>query len=158
MEGLTGYYTCKSQESATSSEVYTTLTNPLWRRTTPTVNYLPIGTLLPVISIQYADFSVGYQNLGSGFSYSLTFEPYTCQPDRGLALNQNISSDRDSLGPDCSNMITQLISGNTADLIGNNITYAIVGQLTDLDGQYQLNGKSTPLSELVYTIFEQMLL
>lgn len=133
-EVLTGYYSCSSQESGVSAEVYSTLTNPLWQRTTPTVNYLPIGSFLPVISVLYADVSVGYQNLGFGFSYSLTFEPYA-------ALAQNGSNESDTLGQLSSNR-SMLISGSTSNLMGNNITYLITGRLTIFDGQYQLNGKS----------------
>lgn len=132
-EVLTGYYSCSSQESGVSAEVYSTLTNPLWQRTTPTVNYLPIGSFLPVISVLYADFSVGYQNLGAGFSYSLAFESYT-------ALTQNSSNENDTLGQLFNNRST-LISGSTSNLIGNNVTYLITGQLSVFDGRYQLNGK-----------------
>lgn len=132
-EVLTGYYSCSSQASGVSVEVYSTLTNPLWQRTTPTVNYLPIGSFLPVISVLYADFSVGYLNLGVGFSYSLTFEPYT-------ALTQNGSNESDTLGHFSSNRST-FTSGSTSNLMGNNITYQITGQLSVFDGRYQLNGK-----------------
>ena len=133
-EGLTGYYSCLSQESGVSAEVYSTLTNPLWQLTTPTVNYLPIGSFLPIVSVLYADVSVGYQNLGVGFSYSLAFEPYT-------ALTQNGTNESaDTLGQLFSNR-SALISGSTSNLMGNNITYLITGQLSVFDGRYQLNGK-----------------
>lgn len=142
-EGLTGYYTCKSRQSNASVEVYTTLTNPLWWRTTPVVNYLPVGSFLPVISVLYADFSIGYQNLGSGFSYSLAFEPYSneTQPEMLPVRNQDNSSGLQILELLPDNKIL-LLSGRTSNLVGNNLTYLITGQRIEFDGQYQLNGKS----------------
>ena len=138
-EGLTGYYSCRSRQSGISAEVYTTFTNPLWLRTTPALNYIPIGTALPVISVLYADVSFGYQNLGLGFSHSLTFEPYSSEPDMMSAPNQNNGSQPDSLQQPSNDRVT-LISGHTSRLTGNNLTYLIIGEVTSFDGQYQLNG------------------
>ena len=134
-QGLTGYYSCRSRQSGISAEVYTTFTNPLWLLTTPTLNYIPIGSVLPVVSVLYADFSFGYQNLGSGFSYSLTFEPYMM-----LAPNRNNGSD--SQQQFTSNRVT-LISGRTMTLTGNNLTHLITGELGRFDGRYQLNGNDS---------------
>ena len=136
-QGLTGYYSCQSRQSGVSAEVYTTFTNPLWQLTSPTLNYIPIGSFLPVVSARYADFSLGYQNLGLGFSYSLTFEPYFSESD--MMLNQTNGSWSDSQQQFTSNRVT-LISGRTGSLTGNNLTYLITGELGRFDGQYQLNG------------------
>jgi hypothetical protein len=136
-QGLTGYYSCQSRQSGVSAgSVYTTFVNPLWLTVTPTLNYIPIGSVLPVVSVLYADISVGYQNLGSGFSYSLTFEPYSSGSDMMLSPNQTNSSDSQQL---TSNRVT-LISGRTITLTGNNLTHLITGELGRFDGQYQLNG------------------
>ena len=136
-QGLTGYYSCRSRQSGVSADVYTTFTNPLWMLTTPTLNYIPIGSVLPVVSVLYADFSFGYQNFGTGFSYSLTFEPYSSAPAMMLTPNQTNSSD--SQQQFISNRVT-LISGRTMILTGNNITHLITGELGRFDGRYQLNG------------------
>ena len=146
-ERLVGSYSCVSQESGVSADVYVTMTNPLWELITPTVNYLPIGTLLPVVSARYADFSTGYRNNGPGFSYSLTFEHYSLIPEAPLSSN-GTGSERD--GSDFSPMEPlsdhdrprTLVTGRTSALVGNNVTYLITGELSVFDGQYQLNGKS----------------
>lgn len=74
-----GYYTCRSQLSGYEAEVYTTLTDPLWEQTSPTSRDLPLGAEV-VIRARYADASVGYTNLGSGFSYDLSFIPHAPTP------------------------------------------------------------------------------
>ena len=139
MEPLTGYYSCQSQQSGLVASVFTTRLNPLWMLASPSENYLPVGSYLPVVFLQYADISNGYQNLGSGFSYSLTFHPNT--PQRDEPMYQNGTRVGQSMQPSSGSQVT-LISGRTSDLIGNNITYMIVGQLSRFDGRYQLNGKS----------------
>ena len=137
-QGLTGYYSCRSRQSGVSAEpVYTTFTNPLWLLTTPTLNYIPIGTIFPAVSVLYADVSLGYQNLGSGFSYSLTFEPYSSQPDMMLAPNRTNGSDSQQ---ELTSSRVTLISGRTMTLTGNNLTHLITGELGTFDGRYQLNG------------------
>ena len=140
-QGLTGYYSCQSRQSGVSAgSVYTTFVNPLWLLTTPTLNYIPIGSVLPVVSVLYADFSFGYQNFGLGFSYSLTFEPYSSGSDMMLSPNQTNSSD--SQQQLTSNRVT-VISGRTNTLTGNNLTYLITGELGRFDGRYQLNGNDS---------------
>ena len=141
-QGLTGYYSCRSRQSGVSAEVYTTFTDPLWQLTTPALNYIPIGSFLPVVSVRYADFSLGYQNFGLGFSYSLSFEPYSSGSDMMLALNQTNGSWSDSQQQFTSNRVT-LISGRTGSLTGNNLTYLITGELGRHDGRYQLNGNDS---------------
>ena len=102
-----------------------------------------------MISVLYADVSFGYQNLGFGFSYSLTFEPYSSESDMMLAPNQNNGSQPDSLQQPSNDRVT-LISGHTSSLTGNNLIYLITGEVTSFDGQYQLNGNDIIIT-LIHT-------
>ena len=137
-EALTGYYSCVSQESGVSAQVYTTLTNPVWELTTSNENYLPVGTSLPVVSARYADFSPGYINFGQGFSYSLI---YYAASEIPMSQNQSSTSEPERPLEPFSTDGSVLITGRTSNLVGNNVTYFIIGQLNDFDGQYQFNGK-----------------
>lgn len=81
-----GYYVCLSQLSGYSAEVYTTFTNPLWEQISPVSQNLPLGAEV-VIQARYADASVGYVNLGSGFSYELKFVSHIATPPEGIVMD-----------------------------------------------------------------------
>ena len=72
--GKSGYYTCTSTESAYAAEVYFTSENPLWEVISERNVSLPIGASF-TIEIYYGDFADGVMNIGSGFGYTITFQP-----------------------------------------------------------------------------------
>lgn len=111
-----GYYSCMSQQSNSTIEVYTTLTNPLWRLTSPSTVTVPMGVEV-TITVQYADNSTGYQNMGNGFVYNLRFLP--C-----VATQPNLT----------------LLTGMT-DAFDNNLAHSFSPRLDDGSGEYLWNGK-----------------
>ena len=119
-----GFYSCMSEVSGYSVEVFTTLTDPYWEYTTPSTIEVPLGAEV-VFTARYADLSTGYQNQGSGFNYELSFmsSPET-QP--------------------------QVVSSGNTRREGNSVTISFSAAL-GLAGIYQLNGKSI-LSKLYVVI------
>ena len=112
-----GYYTCASQESGYTVEVYTTLTDPLWEVTTPNEYNIPIGVTVDIIAL-YADASVGYTNQGAGFQYELKFIP-------------------------CTEMLPEeVLAVGVTDSQSNVFSYSFNASL-DSAGTYQLNGRPT---------------
>ena len=121
------YYSCRSQQSGFVVDVLITLTNPYFKLTSPTINYIPVGGRFSFISVQYADNSTGYQNFGAGFSYTLTFTP-----------DDNTQSEI-------------LESELRFDFNGNEHSYGDITRLIEQDGVYRINGKSKE----VYIKFSQ---
>ena len=81
-----GYYTCLSQLSGYEAEVYATFTDPLWEQTSPSSQNLPLGAEV-VIRVRYADASVGYMNLGSGFTYEWILDPHIPNLPDGILVD-----------------------------------------------------------------------
>ncbi len=112
----TGYYYCQSQLSNNSLEVFATLTNPLWEAIPLPSIYVPMGAET-TITVRYGDNSMGYENMGEGFSYTLRFLPCVATlPDEVLE------------------------SGST-ERYSNAIVYSFYARLMDDSGEYQWNGK-----------------
>ena len=115
-----GLYYCRSQQSDFSRHVMITLTNPYWMLTTPLINYLPVGGRFSFVSVQFADNSTGYRNLGAGFSYDATFIRVSSEDNKQSQMN--------------------LETGLTSSLLGSEYLYRAVTRLNELDGVYQING------------------
>lgn len=110
-----GYISCTSAQSNRSVEVFITPTNPLWRLLSPLMDITPMGAEV-TLTIQHADASVGYQNQGSGFVYSLRFLPCVAtQPD-------------------------EMLTGGNTNQFNNTLEYTFRARLNDDSGEYKWNG------------------
>lgn len=115
-EFFNGYYSCKSQQSNDSVEIYTTLINPLWQVVPPHIAVVPMGADV-TITLQYGDSSVGYQNNGGGFRYSLMFLPCVATlPD-------------------------ELLQTGISKRFSNQLVYSFQARLNDDSGEFLWNGK-----------------
>ena len=111
-------YYCHSDESGFAAEVLITVTNPYFQGISPLVNYLPVGGRFSFITVQYADNSTGYQNLGDGFFFTASFVPADeKQPEVILEI------------------------GLTSNFSGNEYSYGAFTRLNEHNGIYHINGK-----------------
>lgn len=109
-----GYYLCRSRQSNNIVEVYVTTENPLWQVISPPNNFVPMGFVV-TLTVRYGDNSVGYQNNGTGFVYSLVFLP--CAPAQP------------------SNVLLTGISGE----FNNQLQYTFRARLNDDSGEFLWN-------------------
>ena len=113
----TGYYTCRSEESGYTVEVYTTLIDPLWELSVQTASVIefPIGAVV-TITARYADSSSGYINSGDGFQYVLMFLPHI------------------------ENMPDEMLASGNSSQYSNQLTYSFSAAVGG-SGLYLLNGE-----------------
>jgi len=89
----TGHYICKSEVANSNASIYATTMNPLFELVSPGMEYFPIGAEINSLTVRYGDSSVGYMQLGSGFTYNLTFSsPMDIIEERAPQINTLIDS------------------------------------------------------------------
>ena len=113
---LVGYYSCRSTQTGQEATVLVTFENPYFAFTSFSYYEIPLGVRVD-ISASYAYSSNGVNNSGTGFTYGLTFSPFT---SAGMTLSEG-----------------ELIQSGSTDHLSNNYVYSVYGSSTN-GGVYNL--------------------
>ena len=117
-----GRYICKSEVNVNAS-VYATTINPLFELVSTELEYFPIGAEInDSLTVRYGDRSVGYMQLGRGFTYSLTFSSFLDTIEEEI-IHRNILIDSTATRSNETFIRHQTVANNTGMFLwrGNNI-------------------------------------